>query len=105
MELREVYRAFDDSVDVHFDQVAFGDFLIICDKAFTEGATDFEDVAASEFFIMGIFVDFHKDTLHHRSVGIAGLPFLIVPFWGRRRIAVFHRLIEFNGINAITGFI
>ena len=44
---------------MHFDQVAFGDLLVVCDEAFTEGATDFEDVAASEFFVMGVFVDFH----------------------------------------------
>jgi len=47
---------------VHFDQVAFGDLLLICDEIFAEGATDFEDVAAPEFFVMGIFVDYHKCT-------------------------------------------
>jgi len=60
VELREVYRAVDNSVDMHFDQVAFGDFLVVCDKAFAEGAANFEDVAAPEFFVMGIFVDFHN---------------------------------------------
>jgi len=52
---------------VHFDQVAFGDLLVICDEAFAEGATDFEDVAASEFFVMGVIVDYHKSSSPYLS--------------------------------------
>ena len=57
--LRKINRSFDDPVVVHFKKVAFTHFLIMCDEAFTIGTTDFQDVTATDFFTIWIFIYFH----------------------------------------------
>ena len=58
--LGEVNRAVYDTVVVHFYKVTLADFLVVGDEGFAMGASDLQNVAAADFFGVGVFVDGHN---------------------------------------------
>jgi len=55
----KVNRALNNPVVVHFDKIAFTDFLVVRYEAFAVGAAHLQNVAAPDLSAIGIFIDFH----------------------------------------------
>jgi len=64
--LGKVYCSFDYPVVIHFDKIAFADFLVLGDIAFAMGAAYRQDMAAPDFFAIWIFVYLHTFTMLHK---------------------------------------
>ena len=71
MILRKINRPFDNSVVVHLNKFAFTYFLIICDEAFTISTTDFQDVTATDFFALWVFIYFHIISSYFNTIRAA----------------------------------
>ena len=59
MILRKIDGSLDDSIVVHFDEITFANLLIQGNQAFTVSTAHFQQMAASDFFTVWVFINFH----------------------------------------------
>ena len=74
----EVNCAVDDSVVIHFYEITFANFLIICNEVLAIGACNLQDVAAPDLFTVWIFENLQTITRFHQINRIV----IIVLLWG-----------------------